>query len=211
MALRRQQANTDDILQLAQLSMVFQRLNEEIGIDREALQYNRLALNARFNELLRSNVPPLEKRAKTFQEMTIEDLKPAIRGDPLLQLFKKQDYIYHITRANIEEKEHSIADLLFDYPQNVENRYTLVCTLPELRAQNSENWGIIDSNPVTKVNIGSNIPGLNGQLNHGVYRIYCFQCSEFFLFEMTEGDTPNQIACDKCHEVIIEKRGRHLQ
>jgi DNA-binding Lrp family transcriptional regulator len=178
--------------------MVLRLLREEEGIDKETLNYNMAALIQGTNLILKKNIPPPEKRAKTFQELKDEDFKLAVQSDPLLRLFRKYDYIYHVTRPNIEEKEHSIADLLFDYPQGVNNRYTLICTLPEL-TEDVRNWGIIDSNPVT----------MQAEVAHGVYRIFCFHCNEFFLFEMNEGNEPEQIACDKCHSVIIEKRGRH--
>jgi hypothetical protein len=204
--------NATELLEFSQFYMVFRLMGEEEGVDREALNYNKQALVAKFNEILKKNVPPPEKRNKVFQEFKPEDFKPAIQRDPLLQAFQKSDYIYHVTRPNIEEKEHTIADLIFDYPQGADNRYTLVCTLPEL-AEDVRNWGIIDSNPVTEITVektgdGQTTPTV---VKHGVYRIYCFQCGEFFLFEMNEGDKIDQIACDKCHTTIIERRGRRTR
>lgn len=204
-------ANSTEIMEWSQIYMVFHLMENEEGVDTEAMKYNKAALVQQFNEILRKNVPPIEKRAKTFQELKEGDFKEAIRADPLLHVFRKTDYIYHVTRPSIEEKEHSIADLLFDYPQNADNRFTLICTLPELREQNLENWAIVDANPVTEAVVEVDEAGQpKKKVPHGVYRIFCFRCGEFFLYELNEGGNVEQIACDKCNSVIIERRGRKM-
>ena len=204
--LRLLRANSTEIMEWSQLYMVFHLIESEEGVDKEAMKYNKAALLANFNEILKKNIPPLEKRNKTFQELKNEDFKEAIRNDPLLRLFRKYDYIYHITRPNIEEKEHSIADLLFDHQGD--NRFILICTLPELTDE-VRNWGIVDSNPVTEATVEVNEDGTpKRKVPHGVYRIFCFSCGEFFLYEMNEGDQAEQIACDKCKSIIVEKRSR---
>jgi hypothetical protein len=186
----------DNILQWAQVKMVFRLLRDSPDIDKEALAYADSAIDGLFNTMLKESVPKIEKRTKSFFEMTDTDFNDSVKNDPLLSVFRKADYIYHITRADIEEKEHPISDLLYSSPYN--NRFTLVGNVE------NKDWGIIDSNPVTE-----QLQEDNTKIAHGVYRIWCFQCTKFFTFELDYGISPDQIHCDICKSVIVEKRKKH--
>lgn len=206
LTLRNLRNNSTEIMEWSQLYMVFHLIESEQGIDKDVMQYNMAALIAGFNDQLKKNVPTPQKRVKTFQEIKDDEFKEAIRTDPLLRLFRKYDYIYHVAKPEIEEKEHPIADLLFD-PQG-DNRFMLICTLPELDEEHRA-WGIIDANPVTETVVEMNADGTpKTKVAHGVYRIFCFHCGDFFMFELNEGTQVEKIVCNLCQTTIVERRGR---
>jgi hypothetical protein len=204
----------DNLLQWAQLKMVFRLLKDSTRIDKEALAYADNALDSIFNAMLRDVVPKVGKRQKTLLEMAATDFSPEVAKDPLLNLFMETDYIYHITSPTIEEKEHSIGDLLYAPPTS--NRFTLVGIIgKDPTSGENQLWAIIDSNPVTELQVvvpdfvafWNNAEGMPPPCaSFGVYRIWCFQCHEFFTYEMNATQQPDNISCTKCNETIIERR-----
>lgn len=193
----------DELYQWTQVKMVLRLLREEEGIDKDKLAYANTLLNNRFNVLLGEVVPKVEKRKKSFVELIDKDFPETVAKDPLLIQFKKNDYIYHVTIPEIEEKEHSINDLIYSTLNG--NRFILTGLI------SNSDWGIVDSNPVTEVMVPDPaVPEQMKSVAHGVYRIWCFQCKDFFTFEVNAGTEVDKMTCDKCQSVIIEKRKSRL-
>lgn len=194
----------DSLFQWAQLKMVLRLLKDEDGIDKETLDYVNGAINNIFNKMLQEGVPKVEKRKKTFIEMTETDFDTALQKDPLLYAFRQKEYIYHIMSPEAEEKEHSINDLSFVALNS--NRFMLNGMV------GGKDWAIIDSNPITEVMVPDIlVPEQLVSVPHGVYRIWCFTCKEFFTYEMNLGSPLENIRCEKCQSVLIEKRERRSQ
>jgi hypothetical protein len=203
------QRNMDALFQWTQVKMALRLLKEDEGINQEELKYVEQGLNGVFNNILRDIVPKVEKRKKTFIEMKDADFDKTVINDPLLALFRREEFIYHITDPAFEEKEHPVNDLLYSPPSN--NRFLLIGTMGKNDKGEDQNWAIVDSNPVTQTVISINEDGTPKDMaSHGVYRIYCFKCKEFFVFETNEGEGIGHIACDKCNSIIIEKRFKAL-
>jgi DNA-directed RNA polymerase subunit RPC12/RpoP len=195
----------DELFQWTQVKMALRLLKEDEGINQDELKYVEQGLNGVFNNILRDIVPRVEKRKKTFIEMTDEDFGEMVKSDPLLSYFRKEDFIYHVTAPDYEEKEHPIKDLIYSPPSN--NRFMLIATIGKDAHGVEQSWAIVDSNPVTQAVVSTNKDGTpKDTVAHGVYRIYCFKCKEFFTFELNAGQNVEQIACDKCNSTIIEKR-----
>ena len=198
------QRRMDELFQWTQVKMALRLLKEDEGINQEELKYTEQGVNGVFNDMLKSFVPRVEKRKKTFIEMADTDFDKSVMSDPLLTLFRKGEFIYHITAPDYEEKEHPIKDLAYAPPST--NRFMLIGTV------GGQDWAIVDSNPVTSAVVSTKPDGTPDQtVSHGVYRIYCFKCKEFFVYEMNEGQNADQIACDKCNSTIIERRARIRQ
>ena len=201
----------DEILMWSQMKMVFRLLTDSPTIDKEKLAYANEGVDDIMNNILSEIVPKAQKRAKTMIEMTIEDYPPAILRDPLLKIFRESDCVYHITSPDAEEKQHSLGDLLVmaatSPPRPLKPEDTSF-TLVGLSLYDGKNWGILDSNPVTNYTIEALVPGAVEvpTVAHGVYRVWCFQCRNLFTFEMNEGDLVEKIVCNKCNNVIIERR-----
>ena len=199
------QRHMDELFQWTQVKMALRLLKEDEGINQEELKYVEQGLNGVFNNILRDIVPKVEKRKKSFIEMKDADFDKTVINDPLLALFRREEFIYHITDPAFEEKEHPVNDLLYSPPSN--NRFLLIGTMGKNDKGEDQNWAIVDSNPVTQAVVSTNKDGTpKDTVAHGVYRIYCFKCKEFFTFELNAGQNVEQIACDKCNSTIIEKR-----
>lgn len=191
--------NMDNMFQWTQFKMSLRLWRDEEGINKDALKYVDESLTMTFNEILKDIVPKVQKRTKTFIEMVDSDFDKSVLTDPLLHEFRTVDYIYHIELSDVEEKEHPIADLSY-VPQSG-NRFMLQGGV------GGQEWAIVDSNPVTEQQVqDKEIPEKMVTVPHGVYRIWCFQCREFFTLEMNAGDAVGRIVCDKCKTTVIEKR-----
>lgn len=189
----------DEIFQQTQFKMSLRLWRDEPDIDKDALKYVDESLTQSFNEMLRDIVPRVQKRTKTFIEMTDADFDAIILPDPLLHEFRTKEYIYHISLPEVEEKEHPVNDLTYSVQSG--NRFMLTAIV------GGQEWGIVDSNPVTEQQVpDKELPEKLVAVKHGVYRIWCFQCKEFFTMEMNAGDPVEVVVCDKCKNVIIEKR-----
>jgi hypothetical protein len=205
-------SHMDELFQWTQVKMALRLLKEDEGINQEELKYVEQGLNGVFNNILRDIVPKVEKRKKSLIEMTEADFTMAhgkewesVKKDPLLSLFRREEFIYHVTDPAFEEKEQNVKDLIYAPPSP--NRFMLVGIIGKDDKGENRHWAIVDSNPVTQTILSTNPDGTPLEVtNHGVYRIYCFKCKEFFVFEMNEGEGIDHIACDKCNSTIIEKR-----